>query len=273
MATDSCFCFSSRGRTALGAIGAGALTRSLRWAARDPDPIVVTRRGEGGGFTFRASARHLPLLCPDLRLARRVSRSWRGHCGGAMLFAANGLIGCPVKASDGEAGTVDGFPVRRPDLARPVDARAMPSAWLAAARFWSGRRRIAPIVFPPKPAFPMLSFGEALTLNLNIARAEIESGQGSEAVEPVQHLGGVATLMGFRVHAQDGESVRSRLSLQTTRTGPFAISSSPRIHGCRESRRPRARRRDSHRLERPACRCERLASSGFTRRRPGTSRR
>lgn len=121
-----------------------------------------------------------------------------------MLFAANGLIGCPVKASDGEAGTVDDFLFDdRTWLVRWM--RVLAGAWLDRRKVLVAPSAIAPIVIPPKPAFPMLSFGEALTLNLNIARAEIESGQGSEAVEPVQHLGGVATLMGFRVHAQDGE--------------------------------------------------------------------
>jgi hypothetical protein len=122
-----------------------------------------------------------------------------------MLFAANGLIGCPVKASDGEAGTVDDFLFDdRTWLIRWLSLDA--GAWLEGRKVLVPPSAIAPIVIPPKPAFPMLSFGETLTLNLAVTRAEIESGavaQGDD--EPVGRLGGVSTVVGFRVHAEDGE--------------------------------------------------------------------
>ncbi len=121
-----------------------------------------------------------------------------------MLFAANGLIGCPVKASDGEAGTVDDFLFDdRSWLIRWLSVLAGP--WLEGRKVLVAPSAMAPIVIPPKPAFPMLSFGEKLTLNLAITRAEIESGPDARGDEAVGHLGGVAALVGFRVQAQDGE--------------------------------------------------------------------
>ncbi len=121
-----------------------------------------------------------------------------------MLFAANGLIGCPVKASDGEAGTVDDFLFDDGTwLIRWLSVAAGP--WLEGRKVLIAPSAIAPIVIPPKPAFPMLSFGEPLTLSLALTRAEIESGPDVRGDEPVGRLGGVAAVVGFRVHAEDGE--------------------------------------------------------------------
>ncbi len=121
-----------------------------------------------------------------------------------MLFAANGLFGCPVKASDGEAGTVDDFLFDdRAWLIRWVSVAA--GSWLEGRKVLVAPSAIAPIVIPPKPAFPMLSFGEKLTLNLNITLTEMESGPDAGGDEPVGHLGSAAAIAGFRVEAEDGE--------------------------------------------------------------------
>ena len=152
-----------------------------------------------------------------------------------MLFAANGLIGCPVKASDGEAGTVDDFLFDdRTWLIRWLSVAAGP--WLEGRKVLVAPSAIAPIVIPPKPAFPMLSFGEPLTLSLALTRAEIESGPQALADEPAGRLGGVARSWVSAFTPRTARSGRSRLSSPTMRTGPFAISLSPRTRGCPENR-------------------------------------
>lgn len=104
-----------------------------------------------------------------------------------MLIAANGLIGCSVKSSDGgDAGTVRDF---------LFDDRRWLVRWLVldAGRWLPDRKilihssAIAPLVLPPKPAFPMMSFGEGLTVNLKMSKAEIESGPEAREDEPVTH--------------------------------------------------------------------------------------
>ena len=179
-----------------------------------------------------------------------------------MLFAANGLIGCPVKASDGEAGTVDDFLFDdRSWLIRWLSVLAGP--WLEGRKVLVAPSAMAPIVIPPKPAFPMLSFGEKLTLNLAITRAEIESGPDARGDEAVGHLGGVAALVGFRVQARGR---RDRAGRDCPRRRRELVRSLSRCRHARVAARKtgatRAVRRDRDRLERPAGQRERLARAG-----------
>ncbi len=134
-----------------------------------------------------------------------------------MLFAANGVFGCQVKASDGDAGTVDDFVFDdRTWLIRWMSVHA--GSWLEGRKVLVAPSAMAPIVIPPKPAFPMLSIGEKLTLNINITLAEMKSGPDVGGDEPVGHLGSAAAIAGFRVHAEDGEIGPVEMVLADDRT-------------------------------------------------------
>lgn len=103
-----------------------------------------------------------------------------------MLFAANGLIGCPVKASDGDAGTVKDFLFDdRKWLIRwmVIDT----GHWLAGRKILIHPSAIAPLVVPAKPALPMMTPGETLTVTVNVTRAQIESSPRAPTGERVTH--------------------------------------------------------------------------------------
>ena len=101
-----------------------------------------------------------------------------------MLFAASGLVGCPVRASDGEIGAVSDF---------LFDDRSWKIRWMevGTGHWLPGRRvlihpsAIDPIDLPRKPALPMMSFGQTLELAVNLARAQIEAAPEARADEPV----------------------------------------------------------------------------------------
>ena len=78
-----------------------------------------------------------------------------------MLFAVNGLIGCPVEASDGDIGAVKDF---------LFDDRSWKIRWMTVdtGHWLPGRQvlihpsAIAPLELPPKPALPMMTGGQTL---------------------------------------------------------------------------------------------------------------
>ena len=100
-----------------------------------------------------------------------------------MLFAVTGLLGCPVEASDGGVGVVKDF---------LFDDQSWKIRWMAvdAGHWLSGRRilihpsAIAPLTVPPKPALPMMSRGEALTVSVHLTRQQIEASPDSREDEP-----------------------------------------------------------------------------------------
>jgi hypothetical protein len=102
-----------------------------------------------------------------------------------MLFAVRGLIGLPVRASDGEVGAVKDF---------LFDDRTWALRWMAvgAGDWLPGRCRvfihpsaIAPLTLPPKPALPMMSPGATLALAVNLTRGQIEAGPHAHEDDPV----------------------------------------------------------------------------------------
>jgi len=101
-----------------------------------------------------------------------------------MLFAASGLEGSPVKASDGEIGAVKDFLFDdRTWTIRWMEVET--GLWLPGRRVLIHPSAIAPLALPPKPALPMMSFGKELELAVNLTRAEIEAGPQARADEPV----------------------------------------------------------------------------------------
>jgi len=101
-----------------------------------------------------------------------------------MLFAVSGLVGCAVKASDGDVGSVKDF---------LFDDESWKIRWMvvSAGKWLPGRQvlihpsAIAPLTLPPKPALPMMSPGDALELTVNLTKREIEEGPYSGEDEPV----------------------------------------------------------------------------------------
>jgi hypothetical protein len=101
-----------------------------------------------------------------------------------MPIAPSGPIGCPVRASDGDVGTVKDF---------LLDDRTWKIRWMAvdASLLLPGRRvfvypsAIAPLTAAPKPKPPMMSMGEALVLTVNLAKEQIEAGPHSGEDEAV----------------------------------------------------------------------------------------
>src|SRR6185312_14107445 len=109
-----------------------------------------------------------------------------------MLFAVSGLIGCEVKASDGDIGAVNDF---------LFDDRTWTIRWMAVdtSHWLPGRKAfihpsaIAPLELPPKPALPMMSRGDTLELSINLTRTQIEAGPLAREGEPV--TGDMQTLL------------------------------------------------------------------------------
>jgi hypothetical protein len=151
-----------------------------------------------------------------------------------MLFAASGLIGRPVAASDGHIGAVKDF---------LLDDRRWAVRWMVVdtGRWLPGRKvlihpsAIPPIQLPPRPALPMLSFGEPMAVAVNLTTREVEAGPEAHEDDPVtdelerrlfdhygwdrfwsapesggeedgdRRLGSAAALKGFAVEGVDGE--------------------------------------------------------------------
>jgi hypothetical protein len=101
-----------------------------------------------------------------------------------MLFAVGGLVGCAVKASDGDVGSVKDF---------LFDDENWKIRWMvvSAGKWLPGRQllihpsAIAPLTLPAKPQFPMMSPGDRLELAVNLTKREIEQGPYSAEDEPV----------------------------------------------------------------------------------------
>ena len=91
-----------------------------------------------------------------------------------MLFAVNGLIGCPVAASDGDIGSVKDF---------LFDDRSWKVRWMTVdtGHWLPGRQvlihpsAIAPLELPPKPALPMMTGGQTLTISVHLTKQQIDS--------------------------------------------------------------------------------------------------
>jgi PRC-barrel domain len=101
-----------------------------------------------------------------------------------MLFAASGLIGRPVAASDGRIGAVRDFLV---DDGR-WDVRWMvvdTGQWMPGRRVLIHPSAVAPIRLPPKPALPMLTFGDEMAVSVNLTVREVEAGPDARDDEPV----------------------------------------------------------------------------------------
>ena len=93
-----------------------------------------------------------------------------------MLFAASGLIGRPVAASDGRVGAVKDFLIddRRAVRWMVVDA----GQWLPGRKVLIHPSAIAPIHLPPRPAFPMLSIGDPLAVSVQPLSSDALSSGG-----------------------------------------------------------------------------------------------
>ena len=101
-----------------------------------------------------------------------------------MLFAASGLIGRPVAVSDGRVGAVKDF---------LFDDRGWRIRWMVVdtGHWLPGRKvlihpsAIAPIRLPPRPALPMLSFGESMEVSVNLSLNQVEASPDAAEDEPV----------------------------------------------------------------------------------------
>ena len=101
-----------------------------------------------------------------------------------MLIAASGLVGRPVVARDGRIGTVSDF---------LIDDRSWKVRWMVVdTGHWLPCRKVlihpsavAPIHLPERPAIPMLSMGQTMTVEVNLTLHEVEAGPDAGADEPV----------------------------------------------------------------------------------------
>ena len=100
-----------------------------------------------------------------------------------MLFAANGLIGRPVAASDGRIGAVKDFLLddRRKVRWMVVDT----GQWLPGRKVLIHPSAIVPIHLPPRPAIPMLSFGDPLEVSVNLTVRQVEASPDAGVDQPV----------------------------------------------------------------------------------------
>ncbi len=101
-----------------------------------------------------------------------------------MLFAASGLIGCPVAATDGRVGAVKDFLFH--DRSWKVRWMVVDTGhWLPGRKVLIHPSAIAPLQLPPKPALPMFSFGETLAVSVNLTTRQIEESPEALEDEPV----------------------------------------------------------------------------------------
>ncbi len=101
-----------------------------------------------------------------------------------MLFAASGLIGRPVAATDGRIGHVGDFLVDRAWGVRwmVVDT----GAWLPGRKVLIHPSAVAPFHLPERPAIPMFSMGGgSLTVPVGLTRGQIEAAPEAPADAPV----------------------------------------------------------------------------------------
>ena len=76
-----------------------------------------------------------------------------------------------------------GFSVRRPELEGPLDGRRH-GHWLPGRQVLIHPSAIALLTVPPKPALPMMSCGETLTVSVHLTRQQIEASPDSREDEP-----------------------------------------------------------------------------------------
>src|SRR5271165_636430 len=101
-----------------------------------------------------------------------------------MLFALDGLIGCPVAAADGDAGSVKDFLFD--DQNWKVRWMVVDTGqWLPGRQVLIHPSAIAPLAIPPKPALPMMMSGGALTVSVHLTKQQIETGPEAREVELV----------------------------------------------------------------------------------------
>ena len=101
-----------------------------------------------------------------------------------MLFAASGLIGRPVAASDGRVGAVKDFLFD--DQRWRVRWMVVDTGhWLPGRKVLIHPSAIAPIHLPPRPALPMLSFGESMEVSVNLSVGQVEASPDAAEDEPV----------------------------------------------------------------------------------------
>jgi hypothetical protein len=101
-----------------------------------------------------------------------------------MLFAASGLIRRPAAASDGRIGHVKDF---------LFDDRSWKVRWMVVdtGHWLPGRKvlihpsAIDPLELPPRPAIPMLSFGETMAVSVGLTMRQIEASPEAGEDEPV----------------------------------------------------------------------------------------
>ena len=101
-----------------------------------------------------------------------------------MLVALNGLFGCPVAATDGGVGTVKDF---------LFDDRNWKVRWMVVdTGYWLPGRKvlihpsaIVPLELPPKPALPMVSMGQTLTVLVRLTKQQIQTSPEEGEDEPV----------------------------------------------------------------------------------------
>ena len=91
-----------------------------------------------------------------------------------MLFAVGGLIGCPVRASDGDIGAVKDFLFD--DQSWKIRWMSVDTGhWLPGRQVLIHPSAIAPLELPPKPALPMMSAGETLTISVHLTKQQIDA--------------------------------------------------------------------------------------------------
>lgn len=101
-----------------------------------------------------------------------------------MLFAASGLIGRAVAARDGRIGAVKDFLVD--DERWRVRWMVVDTGhWLPGRKVLIHPSAIAPIHLPPRPALPMLSFGEQMAVAVNLTARQVEASPDAREDEPV----------------------------------------------------------------------------------------
>jgi len=154
-----------------------------------------------------------------------------------MLFAASGLIGRPIAASDGRIGTVKDFLL---DSRRRVRWMVVDTGqWLPGRKVLIHPSAVAPIRLPPRPALPMLNFAGELAVSVNLTTRQVEAspearqdeavtvkleqrlfdhygwdpawsapefgGEAGVATDGDRRLSSAAAIKGFAVHGVDGK--------------------------------------------------------------------
>ena len=103
-----------------------------------------------------------------------------------MLFAATGLLGCPVETSDGRVGAVKDFLFD--DQSWKIRWMAVETGdWLSGRRILIHPSAIAPLDLarPASGRLPMMSMGDTLVIIVGLTKHEIEASPDLREDEPV----------------------------------------------------------------------------------------